>query len=159
MLRSSLLIFMGVLIPWFSLGLGFWVAFVRPRDPLAWIFLGLTISFGHFLFSSDGFGIWPSAITAALLLFHGAWQAMFFVFLFLFGLYFPFEWGWSARWWWLKWILLFPLLANVVIGSASNLASLFAGGSNLFITVEKATNKLFLFFIYASFSCFFLGLV
>ena len=157
-LRSSLLIFMGVLIPLFSLGLGFWVAFVRPHDPLAWIFLGLTISFGHFLFSTGGLGIWPLAITAALLLFHGVWQEMFFVCLFLFGLYFPFEWGWSARWWWLKWILLIPLLANVVITSASNLAALFASGSNWFISVEKATNNFFLFFIYASFSCFFWAL-
>ena len=158
MVRRSLLIFMGVLIPLFSLGLGFWVAFVRPRDPLAWIFLGLTISFGHFLFSSDGFGIWPTAITAALLIFHTAWQAMFFVFLFLFGLYFPFEWGWSARWWWLKWILLVPLLANVVVGTVNNQAGLFAGGSNWWIELEKKTDRLFLFFIYASFGCFFWAL-
>ncbi len=157
-LRASLLVFMGVLIPLFSLGLGFWVAFVRPRDPLAWIFLGLTISFGHFLFSNDSFGILPTAITAALLLFHGVWQSMFFVFLFLFGVYFPFEWGWSVRWWWFKWILLVPLLANVAIGTASNLAGLFAAEPNWWISVEKTTEKLFLFFIYASFSCFFWAL-
>jgi hypothetical protein len=39
----------GYLLPATSLLLGFWVAFRRPRDPLAWLLLALMLSFPHVL--------------------------------------------------------------------------------------------------------------
>ncbi len=39
----------GFLLPFVSLLLGFWVAFRRPRDPLAWLLLALMLSFPHIL--------------------------------------------------------------------------------------------------------------
>lgn len=39
-------VFLNFLTPWFCLALGFWVAFQRPLDPLAWLLLMLLMSFG-----------------------------------------------------------------------------------------------------------------
>ena len=39
----------GFFLPAVSLLLGFWVAFRRPRDPLAWLLLVLMLSFPHIL--------------------------------------------------------------------------------------------------------------
>jgi len=38
-------VFLKYLTPWFCLALGFFVAFLRPRDPLAWLLLALLMSF------------------------------------------------------------------------------------------------------------------
>ena len=39
----------GSVLPLMSLVLGFWVAFRRPRDPMAWLLLALMMSFPHIL--------------------------------------------------------------------------------------------------------------
>ncbi len=155
---GSILIIMGAVTPLLSLGMGFWVAFVRPTDPLAWIFLGLTISFGHFMFSMDSFGIWPVAIAAMLVFFHALMQMTFSLFLFLFGLYFPFEWGWSVRWWWFKWIFILPLTANILLSTSANMTAFFASGDSLLITLLAKTSNLFLVVTYAGISAFFWAL-
>ena len=49
----------GFLLPFVSLLLGFWVAFRRPRDPLAWLLLALMLSFPHILQSLRG--VWVAA--------------------------------------------------------------------------------------------------
>ena len=48
----------GFLLPFVSLLLGFWVAFRRPRDPLAWLLLALMLSFPHILQTFVVYG-WP----------------------------------------------------------------------------------------------------
>ena len=40
---------LSIVLPGVSLLLGFWVAFRRPRDPMAWLLLLLMLSFPHIL--------------------------------------------------------------------------------------------------------------
>ena len=47
-----------MLLPAVSLLLGFWVVFRRPRDPMAWLLLGVMMSFPHILQSFVVQG-WP----------------------------------------------------------------------------------------------------
>jgi phosphoserine phosphatase RsbU/P len=78
----------GFLLPFLSLLLGFWVAFRRPRDPLAWLLLALMLSFPHILqtFVVNG---WPPGWREAGVLYEGALSAAFPIILFLFGRFFP----------------------------------------------------------------------
>ncbi len=158
LMRAALVIFMGVLIPVFSLLMGFWVAFVRPGDPLAWIFLGLTVTFGHFLMLGDGVGIWAPAITTLLTMFHTILQSCFYLFIFLFGLYFPYEWEQSVRFPWFKWAFISGLAVTIVVNGAARLATLFSSGDNWWITFDAKLDRPTMVFTYASISIFFWAL-
>ena len=157
-MRGALLLFMGVLIPLFSLGMGFWVAFVRPTDPLAWIFLGLTVSFGHFLMLGDGLGIWPPAITITLSLFHAILQSCFYLFIFLFGVYFPYEWEQSQRFPWFKWVFLGALALTIGMNAASVLATMLTGSKCLVLELDDRLGTVQIVVTYAAISIFFWAL-
>ena len=45
--RQIVLLLVGITVPLFCIALGGWVAAVRITDPIAWIFLGMMISFGE----------------------------------------------------------------------------------------------------------------
>lgn len=76
-----------VVMPWFCVILGFWVAAVRPRDALAWLLLGLMLGFSQILGVSTGqWGPWIRDIARAYHLTAGNFWA---VAMLLFGLYFP----------------------------------------------------------------------
>lgn len=84
-LASGLLL--QVFLPVFCLLLGFWVAFLRPRDPMAWLLLILMMSFPHLLeglLPGWGWGFQWGAV-----IYHTTMQATFPVVFFLFGRYFP----------------------------------------------------------------------
>ena len=76
------------LLPAFSLLLGFWVAFRRPRDPLAWLLLALMLSFPHILKSYVVQG-WPPGWREAGMLYEPTLSAAFPIVIFLFGRFFP----------------------------------------------------------------------
>lgn len=81
-----------VALPWFCLGLGFWVALIRPMDPLAWLLLAVLFGFSQAVTGVD----WaPLAVS-----------------MFLFGIYFPERAGFDRKHPWLKWVLLAPLLLS-----------------------------------------------
>ena len=96
------------LLPAFCLALGFWVAFARPCDRLAWLLLALMIGFSQMV---GGFSwSWPLMWLAIL------WNALtgqafgvWLIWLVLFGLYFPERAEFDRRLPFLKWILLAPL--------------------------------------------------
>ena len=157
-IRGAFVLLMAVVIPLFCLLMGFWVAFVRPSDPLAWIFWGLTVTFGHFLMLGDDVGIWAPGITLAMALFHTFLQSCFYLFIFLFGVYFPYEWEQSQRFVWLKWIFLGGLALIVAVNSASRLASFVTGAGNWAIRLDDLLNKPTIILTYASISIFFWAL-
>ena len=78
----------GVLLPALSLLLGFWVAFRRPSDPLAWLLLLLMMSFPHMLqtFISHG---WPPVWREAGVIYETVLGFLFPIGIFLFGRFFP----------------------------------------------------------------------
>jgi sigma-B regulation protein RsbU (phosphoserine phosphatase) len=78
----------GFLLPFVSLLLGFWVAFRRPRDPLAWLLLALMLSFPHILQTTVVYG-WPPGSREAGVLYESTLEAAFPIIIFLFGRFFP----------------------------------------------------------------------
>jgi sigma-B regulation protein RsbU (phosphoserine phosphatase) len=77
-----------ILLPAVSLLLGFWVVFRRPRDPMAWLLLGLMMSFPHILqaFVVQG---WPAGWREAGVFYDTVLNALFPILMFLFGRFFP----------------------------------------------------------------------
>jgi sigma-B regulation protein RsbU (phosphoserine phosphatase) len=107
LINLSLLVFM----PFFCLFLGFWVAFMRPKDPLAWLLLVLMISFSQIV--GDRAGFRGSMLDAAVIyktIFSGAWPAA----MMLFGVYFPDRLDFDERYPWVKWVFFVPLIADFV---------------------------------------------
>jgi sigma-B regulation protein RsbU (phosphoserine phosphatase) len=96
------------LFPTFCVALGFWVAFMRPRDFLAWLLLFVLLGL-----SSLSFEGYPNR---SLL---GTYNKIFFstwaLSMMLFGLYFPERLSLDKKVPWLKWILLGPLLFQVFL--------------------------------------------
>jgi sigma-B regulation protein RsbU (phosphoserine phosphatase) len=76
------------LLPGMSLLLGFWVAFVRPRDPLAWLLLVLMMAFPHIVGDSKIPG-WDRDWREAGMLYHTTLSFSFPIVIFLFGRFFP----------------------------------------------------------------------
>lgn len=76
-----------LLVPYFCLFLGFWVASVRPYDRLAWLLLAIMLSFSQLVEVHPEFWppIWRDLGTAYHLLLQGTWP----IWMFLFGIYFP----------------------------------------------------------------------
>jgi sigma-B regulation protein RsbU (phosphoserine phosphatase) len=106
-----------VVLPFGCMLLGFWVASVRPRDPLAWLVLALMLSFT--CFGDPNVECWPPYARDLGIVFRTASAAAFPIWLLLFGLYFPEPLPAGrdrARWIWLKWVMIVPLILLAVIG-------------------------------------------
>jgi sigma-B regulation protein RsbU (phosphoserine phosphatase) len=90
-------------LPTLCILLGFWVLFVRPADPLAWILLFVLLGL-----SSLSLEMYWDGTTIT-----GAYQKIFFacwaLAMLLFGIYFPERWVLDAKLPWLKWLLIIPL--------------------------------------------------
>jgi sigma-B regulation protein RsbU (phosphoserine phosphatase) len=101
-------IFVTMLIPIFCLLVGFSVAALRPRDPLAWLLLGLMLSFAQMPTAFDPLA-WKGVLRDAAIVYHAGSRTLWSVFMFLFGIYFPERIKQDRRWPWAKWILIVPL--------------------------------------------------
>ena len=135
------------LLPGLSLLLGFWVAFRRPRDPMAWLLLALMMSFPNILttFIAEG---WPPGWREAGVLYQSTLEAIFPIAIYLFGRFFPepfppgsrYDYGWRA----LQWLCALPFaiiaLCGVVvsIGALSNYQSV-AGLYNVYRPLRLAS--------------------
>ncbi|HEX6280242.1 MAG TPA: PP2C family protein-serine/threonine phosphatase, partial [Pyrinomonadaceae bacterium] len=110
-------------IPTISILLAFWVAFLRPSDPLAWILLLVLLGMSSVSFEG-----------ASDQSFVGAYRNIFFsnwaLGMLLFGIYFPERWSIDKRMPWLKWVLIVPLLFQFLLGIFSVTRS--TSGVNLF---------------------------
>jgi sigma-B regulation protein RsbU (phosphoserine phosphatase) len=115
-----------IVMPVFCLLLGFWVAAMRPRDPLAWLLLGLMLSFAQL--RSVGMGHWPLWLRDVMIVYHMASVSAWPLWMLLFGIYFPERLKYDRRWPWAKWILIVPLLfilvCNIIleVGGMENVA-------------------------------------
>jgi phosphoserine phosphatase RsbU/P len=97
--------------------LGFWLVFIRPKDPLAWLLLAMLLGFGQvFVVGGENHdGTLASAIAVGYTLFfaQGSW-----LWLFLLGLYFPSRFVLDRRAPWVKWLLIVPLAGAVLVDLA-----------------------------------------
>ncbi len=115
------------LLPGLSLLLGFWVAFRRPRDPMAWLLLALMLSFPNILktFIVEG---WPPGWREAGVLYQSTLEALFPIAIYLFGRFFPepfppgsrYDYGWRA----LQWLCALPFAIIALCGVAISIGAL-----------------------------------
>lgn len=95
-------------IPTISILLAFWVVFIRPTDPLAWILLLVLLGM-----SSVSFEGYPERT------FIGIYRGVFFsswaLGMLLFGIYFPERWSVDRKVPWVKWILIVPLIFQMLL--------------------------------------------
>lgn len=111
--RISVLVYvhaalMLVLLPAFCILLGFGVAAIRPRDPMAWLLLVMLVSLSQNFMSNVSVLGWPqwlripSHVYRALGTFSPACML-------LFGIYFTSRWRVDIRHPWIKWLVIVPV--------------------------------------------------
>jgi len=83
----AILFLLYLVMPAFCIVLGFWVAFVRPRDSLAWLLLALMLSFSQLVEVYPE--TWGPVVRDLAQFYHTALQGTWPIWMFLFGLYFP----------------------------------------------------------------------
>jgi phosphoserine phosphatase RsbU/P len=116
------------LFPLLSMLIGYWVVFVKPDEPNAWLLLGLLL-FPAVVFSS-GTGL----ATGGWLLFRGFYYELlqnFGVFALVpFAVYFPERSRIDVKLPWLKWVVLAPALACGVVEVKQLIGQYFFGGNS-----------------------------
>ncbi len=121
----------GGLLPLLSLLIGCWVVLARPLERNAWLLLVL-LTFPSVLFLNTGLA------TGASLFLRGFWyhqmQLLASPALLLFGIYFPERSRIDARFPWLKWLVLGPMAASIVIELAAFYADYYMGGDGPILT-------------------------
>ncbi len=102
--NTALSLCLYVLIPLVCLGLGFTVAFIRPRDSNAWILLLLLIAFSGSISSPD----WHRSFPDLSFFWEAFCNATWAVAMLLFAIYFPTRFALDRRAPWIKYLLLVP---------------------------------------------------
>ncbi len=108
-----------LVMPWFSLLVGFWVTFVRPRDPQAWLVLALMMAFPRL--PRVDLMHWEDWIRSPAILYQAVLVGALPVALLLFAIYFAERFRWDLRFPWLKWLLIVPLAASVPVDALYSL--------------------------------------
>jgi len=106
------------ILPTLCVLLGFYVAFVRPNDFLAWLLLFMLLGFSSLGLESHARNTLVGFYNS---LFYGSWALS----MFLFALYFPERWNFDRRFPWAKWILIVPLSFQIFTVLLSNLKFFF----------------------------------
>src|SRR5579884_4305298 len=111
-----------IVTPALCLAIGFVVAALRPRDPLAWLLLAMMMSFAqmstaqsaefYLLHLPDGLRIFGFIYNGLLLQTCAIWML-------LFGVYFPERLTLDRRFPYVKWALIAPIALAAVVGTAS----------------------------------------
>lgn len=105
---------LSVFLPLSCLLIGFYIAFARPRDPLAWITLAMLASFGQITGSGVSWFV-SSPWRELLFVYHGILSNSFPVFLVLFALYFPVPFPFWKRYKRLNWAIAAPWIALAML--------------------------------------------
>ncbi|MGH9432428.1 MAG: hypothetical protein ACRD3T_12885, partial [Terriglobia bacterium] len=120
-----------LLMPAFCILLGFWVAFVRPRDSLAWLLLALMLGFSQAIEVHPE--TWGPVVRDLAEFYHTSLAATLPLWMFLFGLYFPepfppskHGWLWRSLQWAMVTVLALFCLRDtaVAIGGMESLKSI-----------------------------------
>ena len=102
-----------VFLPLSCLLVGFYIAFARPRDVVAWITMAMLASFGQVVGSGVSWFI-GSPWKELLFIYHAVLSNSWPLWLLLFALYFPVPFAWWKKYSWLNWVLAVP---SVILGS------------------------------------------
>jgi len=150
-----------VLMPVFCLALGFWVVAVRPSDPLAWLLLGLMMSFAQILSAEPGLEGWGAGLIKVTESYSETLGAAWPAFMFLFGFYFPEPLPFFRRprsWWrWLPALVITPYVVLSVIDVAASVRELTNIASTSYTRVLpliRAVLKVYVFCLVGAFFAF-----
>jgi sigma-B regulation protein RsbU (phosphoserine phosphatase) len=109
-----------------ALLLGFGVALIRPRDPMAWLLLIMLVSFASFSASGDllrdTIRTWPDGFRQAGIFYHVAVGDLWSICMLLFGIYFAGRLPLDSRLPGLKWLLLAPVGLSAILDGAYHVA-------------------------------------
>lgn len=111
-----LIVVVGLVMPWVCFLVGFWVAFVRPRDPMAWLVLVTLLGFQVASFQQPLFDRWPDLLRIPAAVYRATFGGTWAFFFPLFGVYFAERLDWERRRGWIKWIVLGPVAAFAIGG-------------------------------------------
>jgi sigma-B regulation protein RsbU (phosphoserine phosphatase) len=123
----ALLAVVGILMPWVCFLVGFWVALVRPRDPLAWLVLFTLLGFQVAIVQQLSFDTWSTPLRVAAALYVATFGSTWPISFALFGVHFAGRLEWERRHAGLKWIFLGPL----AVFAAGAVAATFAESLDL----------------------------
>ncbi|HEY3937701.1 MAG TPA: SpoIIE family protein phosphatase [Bryobacteraceae bacterium] len=112
---------LSVFLPISCLLVGFYIAFARPFDRLAWITLAMLASFGQLAGSGTSWSIW-SPWRELLLIYHPILDNTWPLWMLLFALYFPVPFPFIQKHRWVNWLLAFPLAALAALDLYGNFA-------------------------------------
>ncbi len=116
----AMVIGLWLFLPLSCILVGFYIAFARPRDPVAWITLAMLASFSQ-LIGAAGYGAiwspWREILTVYYSLLNGTWP----LWMFLFGLYFPAPFEFVRKRPWISWVIAAPFLAIAGVAVYGNL--------------------------------------
>jgi sigma-B regulation protein RsbU (phosphoserine phosphatase) len=104
----TLLIALHVILPFSCLLVGFYVAFARPLDPLAWITMVMLASFGQLAGGDTSWAISPPW-RELWQVYHEILSNTWPLWLVLFALYFPVPFRFLAKHRWTPWLLASPM--------------------------------------------------
>lgn len=121
-----LLICTNVVLPLSCLLIGFYIAFARPFDPLAWIAMAMLLSFGQVSQSGTSWAIW-SPWRELIFVYHPVLNDSWPLWLVLFALYFPVPFEYIRRHRWPQWVLALPCIVIAAFDTYGN----FRGGAHL----------------------------
>jgi phosphoserine phosphatase RsbU/P len=111
-----LLIGVVFLLPMSCLLLGFYIAFARPRDPLAWITVVMLVSIGQLVTLDTGFrNIW-SPWRQMFLVYHNFLESLWPAAMLLFAFYFPVASPFVQKRRWLNWVVAAPIVLLGLLG-------------------------------------------
>ena len=99
-----------VLFPLSCVLLGFYIAFARPADPLAWITLGMLASFGQLVGVAGYWVVW-SPWREIFFTYHSLLSDLWPAWMVLFAFFFPIPFTFIRKHRWLNWVVGSPLLA------------------------------------------------
>lgn len=119
--QAVLLIF----LPSVSMLIGFWVAFLRPQDSLAWLVLAMML--GFVAFGDPNVNTWPRYLRDLGVIFRSANNSLFPIWLLLFGIYFPEPFPPSSPWAkWLRyrWVLILTLVIAAIVNIVESVGEL-----------------------------------
>jgi phosphoserine phosphatase RsbU/P len=158
---SAQILFTVVFMPAFCLALGFWVVAVRPDDPLAWLLLGLMMSFAQLLSAESGLEGWGAGLTKITAAYSELLGAAWPAFMFLFGFYFPEPLPFFRRpgsWW--RWLPAFAIAPYVVLGlvdsgaSVGELTNISVASLSRILPLLRAVFEIYIFCLVGAFFAF-----
>jgi sigma-B regulation protein RsbU (phosphoserine phosphatase) len=142
-----------IVVPLLCLTLGFWVAFVRPRDRLAWLLLGFLSTYAVF-FNADA-EAWGPVVRDLAVFYRMGVEAAFPAVVMLFGLLFPepFPRTGRSRWWYhVAWVLLVPSLIIGILESIDDVVTVESRAAA--IGLDRFLGALGQFPLLLSFACY-----